>query len=43
MTVVLKPNWVKHEFGETVGRNVLFTHAELVRVLIEATLRALAR
>ncbi|MGA3076798.1 MAG: DUF362 domain-containing protein, partial [Bryobacteraceae bacterium] len=27
MTVVVKPNWVKHEFGPTVGRNVLFTHA----------------
>ena len=31
MTVVVKPNWVKHEFGATVGRNVLFTHASLVR------------
>jgi len=42
MTVVLKPNWVKHEFGSTVGRNVLFTHASLVRVLIDAALRALS-
>jgi uncharacterized protein (DUF362 family) len=42
MTVVVKPNWVKHEFGATVGRNVLFTHASLVRALIDATLTALA-
>jgi uncharacterized protein (DUF362 family) len=42
MTVVVKPNWVKHEFGATVGRNVLFTHASLVRVLIDAALQALA-
>ena len=42
MTVVVKPNWVKHEFGSTVGRNVLFTHASLVRVLIDAALTALA-
>jgi uncharacterized protein (DUF362 family) len=33
---------VKHEFGATVGRNVLFTHASLVRALIDATLTALA-
>jgi uncharacterized protein (DUF362 family) len=42
MTVVVKPNWVKHEFGDTEGRNVLFTHASLVRVLIDAALQALA-
>ena len=42
MTVVVKPNWVKHEFGATVGRNVLFTHASIVRGLIDATLTALA-
>ena len=30
MTVVIKPNWVKHEFGDTVGRNVLY-HACLAR------------
>ena len=42
MTVVVKPNWVKHEFGSTVGRNVLFTHASLVRVLIDTALTALA-
>jgi uncharacterized protein (DUF362 family) len=42
MTVVIKPNWVKHEFGATVGRNVLFTHASIVRALIDATLTALA-
>ena len=42
MTVVVKPNWVKHEFGPTVGRNVLFTHASLVRALLDATLKALA-
>ena len=42
MTVVVKPNWVKHEFGSTVGRNVLFTHASLVRTLIDAALVALA-
>ena len=41
MTVVVKPNWVKHEFGSTEGRNVLFTHASLVRALIDAALRAL--
>ena len=42
MTVIVKPNWVKHEFGSTVGRNVLFTHASLVRALIDAALAALA-
>jgi uncharacterized protein (DUF362 family) len=42
MTVVVKPNWVKHEFGPTVGRNVLFTHASLVRALLDAALTALA-
>jgi len=42
MTVVVKPNWVKHEFGSTVGRNVLFTHSSIVRVLIDAALTALA-
>jgi uncharacterized protein (DUF362 family) len=41
MTVVVKPNWVKHEFGDTEGRNVLFTHTSLVRVLIDAALLAL--
>lgn len=41
MTVVLKPNWVKHEFGATVGRHVLFTHASILRALIDATLQAL--
>lgn len=40
MTVVIKPNWVKHEFGETEGRHVLFTHTALLRVLIEAALTA---
>jgi uncharacterized protein (DUF362 family) len=42
MTVVVKPNWVKHEYGDTEGRNVLFTHASLLRVLIDAALAALA-
>jgi uncharacterized protein (DUF362 family) len=42
MTVVIKPNWVKHEFGDTVGRHVLFTDAALLRPLIDAALRALA-
>ena len=42
MTVVIKPNWVKHEFGPTLGRNVLFTHASLVRALIDAALTSLA-
>jgi len=42
MTVVVKPNWVKHEFGDTEGRSVLFTHASLIRVLIDAALMALA-
>jgi uncharacterized protein (DUF362 family) len=42
MTVVVKPNWVKHEFGDTEGRSVLFTHASLLRVLIDAALVALA-
>ena len=41
MRVVIKPNWVKHESGDTVGCNVLYTHISLVRVLIEAALRAL--
>ena len=41
MTVVVKPNWVKHEFGATEGQNVLFTHAALIRTLIDAALRAL--
>lgn len=40
MTVVIKPNWVKHEFGETEGRNVLYTHASLVRALLDAALAA---
>ena len=43
MTVVLKPNWVKHEFGETEGRNVLYTHASLVRALLDAALAAVGR
>ena len=43
MTVVVKPNWVKHEFGSTVGRNVLFTHASLVRALISAPFRSRAK
>jgi hypothetical protein len=38
----VKPNWVKHEFGPTVGRNVLLTRASLVRTLVDATLTALA-
>jgi uncharacterized protein (DUF362 family) len=42
MTVVIKPNWVKHEFGNTAGRNVLYTHSALVRGLLDAALRALA-
>ena len=41
MTVVIKPNWVKHEFGDNEGRNVLFTHASIVQVLIDAALQAL--
>ena len=43
MTVVIKPNWVKHEFGETEGRNVLYTHASLVRALLDAALAAVGR
>lgn len=42
MTVVVKPNWVKHEFGDTEGRHVLFTHPSLIRALIDAALQALA-
>jgi len=42
MTVVIKPNWVKHEFGDTAGRHVLYTDASLLRPLIDAALRALA-
>lgn len=42
MTVLIKPNWVKHEFGETVGRHALYTHASIVRVLLDAALAALA-
>jgi len=41
MTVVVKPNWVKHEFGHTERQNVLFTHRSLLRVLIDAALQAL--
>ncbi len=41
MTVVIKPNWVKHEFGETEGKNVLYTHASIIRVVIDAALAAL--
>jgi uncharacterized protein (DUF362 family) len=41
MTVVVKPNWVKHEYGATEGQHVLFTHAAIVRTLIDAALRAL--
>lgn len=41
MTVAIKPNWVKHEFGDNEGRNVLYTHTSLVRVLIDAALEAL--
>jgi uncharacterized protein (DUF362 family)/glycosyltransferase involved in cell wall biosynthesis len=40
MRVVIKPNWVKHEFGETVGRNAVCTHASLLRVLIDYALIA---
>lgn len=40
MTVVIKPNWVKHEFGSNVGRDVLYTHESLVRVVIDAVLKA---
>jgi uncharacterized protein (DUF362 family) len=43
MTVVIKPNWVKHEFGATEGRHVLYTHASLLRVLIDAALAAVGR
>ena len=42
MTVVVKPNWVKHEFGPTAGRSVLFTHTALVRALVDFTLTALS-
>src|ERR1700690_2212508 len=41
MTVAIKPNWVKHEFGDNEGRNVLFTHSSLLRVMIDAALQAL--
>ncbi|HLY19768.1 MAG TPA: DUF362 domain-containing protein [Bryobacteraceae bacterium] len=41
MTVVIKPNWVKHESGDSQGRHVLYTHAAVVGVLIDAALRAL--
>jgi uncharacterized protein (DUF362 family) len=43
MTVVIKPNWVKHEFGETKGRNVLYTHTSLVRALLDAAIAAVGR
>ena len=43
MTVTIKPNWVKHEFGETEGRNVLFTHTSLVGAMIDWTLAATGR
>jgi uncharacterized protein (DUF362 family) len=42
MRVAIKPNWVKHEYGDTIGKHVLYTHASLVRALIDAALRALA-
>jgi len=41
MTVAIKPNWVKHEFGDTAGRHVLYTHAALLGALIGAALQAL--
>jgi len=41
MTVAIKPNWVKHEFGDNENRDVLYTHTSLVRVLIDAALEAL--
>lgn len=41
MTVLIKPNWVKHEFGNTVGQHVLCTDTSLVRALLDASLCAL--
>jgi uncharacterized protein (DUF362 family) len=41
MTVAIKPNWVKHEFAETEGQNALYTHASVIRVLIDDALAAL--
>jgi uncharacterized protein (DUF362 family) len=43
MRVVIKPNWVKHEFGETEGRDAMYTHASLVRAMIGAALAAVGR
>ncbi|HTT65384.1 MAG TPA: DUF362 domain-containing protein [Bryobacteraceae bacterium] len=43
MTVVIKPSWVKHEFGATEGCHVLYTHASLVGVLLDAALAAVGR
>ncbi len=40
MRVVLKPNWVKHEFGPTVGSNAVCTHTSLLRVLVDYALIA---
>lgn len=41
MTVVLKPNWVKHETGVLCGQNVLCTHPSLIRVMADYALLAL--
>ena len=41
MTVTIKPNWVKHESGDTENQDVLFTHSSLIRVLLDAALTAL--
>src|SRR5581483_1317751 len=40
MRVLIKPNWVKHESGETVGQHVLYTSTSLLRALIDTALAA---
>lgn len=40
MRVLVKPNWVKHESGETVGQHVLYTGTSLLRALIDVALTA---
>jgi uncharacterized protein (DUF362 family) len=41
MSVVVKPNLVKHEIGPLIGENVVFTHPSLIRVVVDYCLIAL--
>jgi uncharacterized protein (DUF362 family) len=40
MRVLVKPNWVKHEAGDLIGRNVLCTHPSVLRAAIDYVLIA---